>query len=256
MNHGGAAGGRDATEVCVALSCKRIGSVLHTDDRDERWRHEPRELARAAVRGRRRLHGGAAYRAANHGWVRAVSLDRSSRGRPPKAFDRPAGDERVLAGVAKKENADLRQRHGVGSSLYRGQRENEKRKKPFSLLSNSKGVSNRSREHNFARCLPPQASISPATSLLGKVLTSLSAIAGVTHILERRRTSKRACANTMVGAEPNTRGKTAPAAGGSRVSGRQQGAATRPRVGGEPRSAWSTGSRRAAAGGDTTEVEP
>ena len=126
-------------EECVALSCKRIGSVLHTDDRDERWRHEPRELARAAVRGRRRLHGGAAYRAANHGWVRAVSLDRSSRGRPPKAFDRPAGDERVLAGVAKKENADLRQRHGVGSSLYRGQRENEKRKTPSHCCPTRRG---------------------------------------------------------------------------------------------------------------------
>ena len=236
----------------MALSCKRIGSVLHTDDRDERWRHEPRELARAAVRGRRRLHGGAAYRAANHGWVRAVQpRPELTRAASCRGVDRPAGHERVLAWVSEE-----RKTPPLGNSSF--QKKPNKRK-PLPLLSNSarvRLVSNSSREHNFARCLPPQASISPATSLLGKVLTSLSAIAGVTHILERRRTSKRACANTMVGAEPNTRGKTAPAAGGSRVSGRQQGAATRPRVGGEQRSAWSTGSRRAAAGGDTTEVEP
>ena len=237
----------------MALSCKRIGSVLHTDDRDERWRHEPRELARAVVRGRRRLHGGAAYRAANHGWVRAVQpRPELTRAASCRGVDRPAGHERVLAWVSEERKTFF----ACEKLRFPDKNANKRKLCLCCPTARVRLVSNSSREHNFARCLPPQASISPATSLLGKVLTSLSAIAGVTHILERRRTSKRACANTMVGAEPNTRGKTAPAAGGSRVSGRQQGAATRPRVGGEPRSAWSTGSRRAAAGGDTTEVEP
>ena len=89
----------------MALSCKRIGSVLHTDDRDERWRHEPRELARAAVRGRRRLHGGAAYRAANHGWVRAVQpRPELTRAASCRGVDRPADTREYLLGSRRKKN--------------------------------------------------------------------------------------------------------------------------------------------------------